>query len=119
MQCHISSSLSGLDFRKKYNMTEYVDSSRPLVIFGMYDYTDLGIYLRHKSDIILVWQGMDARSLQWQDDIKLTKANHYSISHWIKQSLDNYGIESELLPISATVDDLEVCPRGEAIYFYS
>jgi hypothetical protein len=119
MQAYISDSLSGLDFRKKYNLTEYVDSERPLIIFGMYNYEDLKIYKSHPSEVILVWQGMDARDLKWVDDIKWRKAKHYAISHWIKQSLDNYGIESELLPISATIDDLKPCPRGECIYFYS
>lgn len=85
----------------------------------MYDATDLKIFKNHPSDVTVVWQGMDAKYLVDDDVLFMKKAKHYAISHWIKQSLDNYGIENELLPISATIDDLECCPRGDSIYFYS
>lgn len=119
MQAHISESLAGLRFTEKYNLVPYLDSLRTLVIFGMYRDHDLYMYERHPSELIVVWQGSDALKLPWIDRIKAKKAKHYAISHWIKQSLDNYGIENELLPISATIDDLECCPRGDSVYFYS
>jgi hypothetical protein len=102
-------------------MTGYVDSSKPLVIFGMYRPEDYKIFRDHPSEVIIVWQGMDARNLLSSsvEVIKSRPAKHYAISHWIKQSLDNYGIESELFPIHATIDNLECCPRGDSIYFYS
>ncbi len=119
MQCHISSSLAGLDFKKKYNLVDYHDSSKPLVIFGMYQAYDAYIFQKHPSDIIVVWQGMDAKDCQYINIIKSKPAKHYAISHWIKHSLDQYGIESELMPISATIANLKPYPRGENIYFYS
>lgn len=119
MQCHISQSLEGLDFRTRYGMREYFDSSRHLYIFGMYRYEDLKMYLNHKSDVTVIWQGMDAKELQWIDDIKRRDATHISISHWIKESLDSYGIENIYVPASATIPEKNVVPRGDHIYFYS
>lgn len=119
MQCHISESLAGLDFKSKYNLTDYVDSLKTLVIFGMYRDYDLSVYRRHPGDIILVWQGSDAKNMLFPDEIKKKKAKHYSISHWIKNSLDQAGIENEYLPISATKADLDCCKRGDSVYFYS
>lgn len=120
-QCYISESLNGLDFKAKYNLSDYMDSSKPLIIFGMYRPEDLEVYARHKSDLILVWQGMDAKSLskEWISVIKRRKATHYSISHWIRNSLNSYGIENISMPISATIPNLSPCPKGDCIYFYS
>jgi len=121
MQSHISESLSGLPFREKYNLTEYIDSISPLIIFGMYRPEDLDIFSFHKSDITLVWQGMDAKDLSpyWIEKLKARPAKHYAISHWIKNSLDSYGIESELKPISATISKNKKVVKGRNIYFYS
>lgn len=87
----------------------------------MYWADDVDIYLNHNSEVTVVWQGMDAKDLPeyWIKKLKSRKAKHYSISHWIKDSLDSYGIENELLPISATIDNLEPCHKGDSIYFYS
>lgn len=120
-QCHISESLVGLDFRTRYGLREYFDSIRPLIIFGMYRIEDLSIYMNHKSDVILVWQGSDAKKLteEWAYLLKSREAKHYSISHWIKESLDAHGIESELKPISATVAKINPVKKGDSVYFYS
>lgn len=122
-QSHISRSLDGLQdrFRKKYGLTEYVDSGRPLVIFGMYNEEDVDVYLKHKSEITVVWQGCDAKDINplLASIIKRRTAKHYSISHWIKEGLNTWGIQNELKPISATCDHLQYVPRGNKIYFYS
>ncbi|MES2621633.1 MAG: hypothetical protein V4615_12350 [Bacteroidota bacterium] len=120
-QCHISESLVGLDFKSRYNLTDYVDSLRPLIIFGMYRDRDMFLYLKHPSEVILVWQGSDAKKIshEWVEKLKTRKAKHYAISHWIKESLDSYGIESELKPISATVAKMNPVKKGNSIYFYS
>lgn len=119
-QCYISESLAGLDFRSRYNLTGYVDSSMPLFIFGLYRPEDFEVFKNHNSGITVIWQGMDARYLSDIDleILKSKEAKHYSISHWIKDSLDQYGIESELMPISATQTNLKPCSKGDAIYFY-
>src|SRR5690242_11519324 len=117
-QCHISDSLVGLDFRKRYNLREYFDSVRPLIIFGMYRQYDLNIFLNHKSDVTVVWQGSDAKKLtpEWIELLKSRHAKHYAISHWIKESLDSFGIKNELKPISATVAKINPVKKGDSIY---
>jgi len=120
-QCYISESLEGLDFRTRYGLTDYVDSGKPLIIFGLYRPEDFDVFRNHQSEITVVWQGIDARELS-PESVELLhskKAKHYTLSHWLKESLDRYGIESEIKPISATVANLEPCTKGDFIYFYS
>jgi len=121
MQAYISQSLAGLDFRKRYGLTEYTDSLKPLVMFGMYRVEDFEVLVNHMNrDITLVWQGMDARELpiNWLLLLRRKNIRHIAISHWIKESLDAYGIESELLPVSATIDNIFPVKRGNNIYLY-
>ena len=119
-QCYISPSLAGLDFRKRYGLTGYVDSLRPLIIFGMYRHEDLRLLINHDSDVTLVWQGMDARVIaaDWLPFLQDKRITHIAISHWIQGSLTGYGIESTLLPVSATIDNLYSVKRGDNIYLY-
>jgi hypothetical protein len=120
MQGYISKSLEGLDFAGKYKLSDYLCRSAPLVMFGMYREEDYDIFKCHKGEITVVWQGMDARSLSSPDIIKGKRAKHYSISHWIKESLDDKGIENEYFPIHATVDNGQrAAPMGMCMYFYS
>lgn len=120
-QAYISKSLAGLYFRKIYKLKKYTDSSKPLVMFGMYRTRDMDVYLSHKSDLVLVWQGCDARDLtdEWAELLKMRNCTHYAISHWIANRLKKHGIKYKQLPISATKPKLNVCKRGDAIYFYS
>jgi hypothetical protein len=122
MQCYISESLEGLDFKKKYRLSRYADSLKPLVIFGMYRDNDMYVYLKHVSEITVVWQGSDAKKLtpEWAELIRSKQAKHYAISHWIEESLLSYGIDCELMPVSATIGNMKHhCPRGDSVYFYS
>lgn len=122
-QCHISTSLAGLDFASKYNLTSYVDTESPLVIFGMYNEQDLNIYLNHPAPVILVWQGCDARDVamnnEWSSAIKMRSARHYSISHWIDEHLQSVNIPYQHLPISATSNIVAPKEPGTHIYFYT
>lgn len=121
MQSHISTSLAGLDFKTKYGLTDYADSLKPLVIFGMYTDRDFNIFKKHASDIIVVWQGHDAKKLS-DSQIQLLKSKeavHYSISHWITDALNEVVIESTYCPISATSGKAEPFPRGTNVYFYT
>lgn len=120
-QCHVSESLAGLLFQEKYGLREYFDSLRPLVIFGMYRKEDLYLYLKHPSEVIVVWQGSDAMklSLDWAKQIRSREAKHYSISHWITISLSEHDIDSVYAPISATIGKADPISRGTSIYFYT
>lgn len=119
MQCHISESLDGLKFREKYGLTEYKDSKRPLIIFGMYRAYDAYVFQQHKGEIILVWQGMDAKECQYWEIVKSKRAKHYAISHWIQNELNQRDIHSTYAPISATIGEANPIPRGNKIYFYT
>lgn len=126
MQAYISKSLEGLDFKTRYGLSDYTDSSEPLIIFGMYREEDFQVWCNHLGEVSVVWQGMDAKATpeQWVNSFKRdvwadTRTKHYSISHWIKQSLDAYGIENELLPIPAAFNIPNPVPRGNFIYAYS
>jgi len=119
MQGYISQSLAGLDFMGKYKLTPYLDSFQPLVIFGMYRPEDYDVYTNHKGPLTVVWQGMDAKQVD-AEKINLRVAKHYSISHWIKESLHSFNIRNEYAPIHATVSDgLKNWKRGNYIYFYT
>lgn len=120
-QCYISQSLEGLDFRKKYGLTGYLDSSATLAIFGMYRQEDLDVFMSHSGPITVIWQGSDAKNIPvlYRDEILKKPAKHISISHWISASLARHGIPHENIAVSATIDNLEVCQRGDNIYFYS
>lgn len=119
MQAYISESLNGLDFKSKYGLSDYSDPFAPLVIFGMYREEDLKEFLSHQGPLTLVWQGMDAKELQWSNQIKDRECQHYAISSWIQKSLDSYGILSTYAPISATQGKALNVPRGNSIYFYT
>lgn len=120
MQCYISKSLEGLDFRTRYGLTPYTDRDAPLIMFGMYRDEDFDILRRHDSTVTLVWQGMDAREINpaWLPFLKSSHVNHISISHWITESLNGYGIQSKYLPVSATSANIYPVKRGNSIYLY-
>lgn len=120
-QCYISKSLEGLDFKKKYGFTDYVDSLAPLYLFGMYRQEDLDIFINHKGPITIIWQGSDAKNIPvlFLSELRKKQVRHIAISHWISVSLQKLNIEHECIAVSATIDNLDVCPRGDSIYFYS
>lgn len=121
MQCYISESLEGLDFKTRYGLTDFRSNKEPLVIFGMYRDEDFELFRGQRGEVIQVWQGSDAKNLNpdWVNILKDKGAKHYSISHWIKERLDSHGIKNELKPISATFANLKPVGKGNAIYFYS
>lgn len=120
-QCYISPSLAGLDFKTKYGFTDYLDSSKPLALFGMYREEDLDVFRSHKGLITLIWQGSDAKNIPvlYLEELRKKPARHIAISHWNSASLKKYGIDHECIAVSATIDNLQPCPRGDSIYFYS
>jgi hypothetical protein len=120
-QCHISKSLEGLDFRKKYQLTKYVDSAKPLVVFGMYDDFDLEIVESCSSDVAIVWQGQDVMNAtpNMINTIRDKGCINYTISHWGKSYLKEKGLFSIQEPISATIGVNKCIPMGSSVYFYT
>ena len=123
-QGHISESLYGLDYKDKYQLTDYLDSLKHLYIFGMYRDYDLDVFNNHNSDITLIWCGSDAKNLTkyWTKQIKSKKnVRHISKSEWIKKSLLKHKIKSEIIEVNAVkiIPELSNYPNGDFIYFYS
>lgn len=118
MQYYRSKSLEGLEYQQKYNLDDYTNPLLPLVIFGMYREDDYQTLINHESEVIIVWQGMDAKEVNSNWILEIKKAKNISISHWIKESLNSYGIESELKYLSATEYKNINHPNGDYVYFY-
>lgn len=59
-QCYVSKSVADFPFKESLNLTDYLDSSRPLVVFGVYSDADMEVILAHKSKVLIVWCGQDA-----------------------------------------------------------
>lgn len=126
-QAFISKSLAGLDFKKKYGLTDYVDSIAPLLQFGFYREEDIAIFRTHKAPINLVFQGSDALLLtaSLADILKhriftSKDCKVYAISEWISSRLHSWGIPHQVIPISATIQsEWENCPNGDKIYAYA
>jgi hypothetical protein len=122
-QAYISKSLAGLEerFLTKYNLRYIYDVDRPLAIFGMYNPEDFQIFQHHGPEVVVIWQGCDAKEIT-EESAKILKsrlAKHYAISHWIHESLNSWGIENEVLPVSATSGSANPIKRGDCVYFYS
>lgn len=59
-QAFVSDSVADFPFKKALNLTDYVDSLQPLVVFGVYSDRDMEVILAHKSKVLIVWCGQDA-----------------------------------------------------------
>lgn len=59
-QGYVSKSVSDFPFLKALKLTGYIDSERPLVVFGVYSQADMDVIINHKSKVIVVWCGQDA-----------------------------------------------------------
>lgn len=119
MQIYRSSSLEGLDYQSRYGLDDYTDSLKPLVIFGMYNRKDYKVLCRHKGEVIVVWQGMDAKYIPTDWHEKLKSVKNIAISKWISDSLLNYNIHHSIKYISATKPIANNYKNGDAVYFYS
>lgn len=61
-QVYVSSVLEqyfGSNFRSRWNLSAYNDSSSPSIFLGIYDDNDVGALLKHKGPKILIWGGAD------------------------------------------------------------
>lgn len=59
-QGYVSRSVGDFPFLEQMKLTEYLDSSRPLAVFGVYSNDDLQVIANHKSKVIIFWCGQDA-----------------------------------------------------------
>jgi len=102
----------------KYGLKEFTDSSKPVVLYGMYKPEDFALYLTVKS--VVVWCGTDARILNNErvNIINSRPAIQYAKSQDIYNTLKRFGIKSTRLAISPTKADIEPQPLGSCVYAY-
>jgi len=108
-------------YLEKYGLVEVVDSTAPVVMFGLYNDVDYKYYLTYPGPIIVVWCGSD--SMRISDPvarlIKSREAKHIAKSKFISEDLEKFKIKHEILPITWQTAVLFPTPRGEYIYQYS
>ena len=122
-QACISKSLVGLttNYRKKYKLKPYYDSVKPCAFIGMYRDVDFNRFIKHRSDRILIFAGSDALNLNpdWVEPIKKRATVIYSISQYVYDTLQSYGIDSVIKRYSATIaTQWKNSPMGDSIYWY-
>lgn len=59
-QGHVSKSVGDFPFLEQMQLTEYVDSGRPIVFFGCYSEEDLTNICNHQGKKIVFWCGQDS-----------------------------------------------------------
>lgn len=121
-QAHVSSAVASFKnkFLSKYNLTDFKDQTRPLVIFGMYDNVDMGVLLNHKAPVILVWCGSDSLKIKLKDvwALKRKVKKHFAMSRFISDDLNKHNIKHTILPITPSEINIQPQPRGDSMYCY-
>lgn len=106
---------------QKFNLSPYGNAKMPVVMYGIYNHDDYDFYDNHKGGIILLWRGTDAKILN-DSKAKQIKSKsgvrHISGSKTVQKSLLKYGIESEILSITPTQNDIKMQPSGKCVYCY-
>ena len=123
-QYYRSDSLEGLEYQQKYGLADWTSGDAPLIMFGMYRESDIIHFESHRAHVTVVWQGSDARNLpaDWLAILKSKPdTRHIAISSFIFDSLTAYGLNPQLLFLSATVPtpELENTTNGDFVHFYS
>lgn len=88
-QTYISKSIADFNFKKAFNLTEYLDIQAPCIFFGQYRQEDWNAINNHKGIAVAFWCGMDS---QYVDDYEIYKkeniinmAGHIKVIEWLSQ----------------------------------
>ena len=106
-QVYISRSLGHFSrIKKLYNLSDYVDTDKPLLIFGMYDSKDYHILKTHRHTVYVMWGGSDIDPRIKKSLMIINKINklfivkniiHIAISISIAQRMDEFGMIYKLI----------------------
>ncbi len=127
-QVYISNSLKHFNrIMNIYNLKLYDNKKKPLLVFGLYDNTDLNIVKNHKSDIYILWGGSDADdriplSKNILEKVKLlNNVKHFSISNNLCDRLNNFGFKNEKINFNLADPQLFKPSEsiGNSIYVYN
>lgn len=104
----------------RYKLVDYYNKKKPAIFWGMYRDEDVLALENHENSSIVVWRGSDAMDCKkYVNRLKKIKnVKHISISSFIKNSLNDNGIKSELIPIRPTDNIKNLKKKGNKIYFY-
>lgn len=102
--------------KSKYNLTDYYDPNKPVLIFGLYRDEDYNFAINHKPHKVILWCGSDSMNLQQR--VHNISATHIAKSKFISDDLTNANIKHLNIPITTTKIDLIPCDRGDNIYIY-
>lgn len=121
-QIYVCAAVRGLGraFANKYNLSKYVDKSKPCVFFGLYKQPDYNVLNRHKGKAIVVFRGSDAMRIN-KSVARLLKSKAtklIAIGDYIAKDFDKFGLKYESLPLTATIPIVNPQPKGNKIYSY-
>lgn len=111
------------NIRRKYDMTNYKDASKPVIFFGCYG-SQIEKAFSNKSIVKIIWTGSDCPPhMKNPETVKRLKERknikHIAISSFIENDLKSVGIEFESVPIVPYPnDDIIPCELGNAVYIY-
>jgi hypothetical protein len=116
VQGYISKSVDDFPFLSSYNLTDYRDSLKPCVFFGMYRIEDYAAVLQHRSIAVIFWCGQDAVDFnQWET---IQSVHHVTYHRHIYELLKD-KVKIHLLYPKDFGTKLEITPLGNKIYAYA
>lgn len=81
-QCHVSKSVHDFPFCRLYDLKPYLDSVRPLIVFGCYDDEDFKVIRNHNGMVVIWWCGQDA--LDFNKWGAINKVNVFHVTERVK-----------------------------------
>lgn len=120
-QGYTSKSLSSFDFLTKFNLENLTDLTKPVVIFGVYNNSDVNIIKSIKSSIVIFWGGVDSNFING-DGLKYILENNniknVTCIPNVKKQLNQKGIKCDVIPIWRNGFKLNPLKLGSKIYSY-
>jgi hypothetical protein len=117
-QGYQSHALRHFGFLSKFNLRQYTDKQRPLVIFGCYDDNDYTVIRNHQSNLVIVWCGADVRNIRNIELLNQPNIIHCS-DHWrIIDKLRERGLRAIQLKCFSDTTDANPTVLGSKIYTY-
>ena len=120
-QGYASRVMKHFDFVKRNGLEPYTDTTRPLIVFGVYKPEDLAVIEHHKSKVMVRWCGLDSRKVTPQTAKILTRPNveHISPHPKVIAHLSTFGIKVKERRLSVGKRVPEPRILGDKIYTYT
>jgi len=112
------------NIKQSYNLHDYTDDNKSLLMFGLFKFIDFDIIRFHKGQIYIMWLGSDLDDTFDHRKFILEKMQHeYSyIKHIALTShantiLSKYSLQTVIIDIDITIDDH--LKREKCVYIYN